>query len=61
MDAGWGSVKNKWVKDAKTANTVKSVAGVAGTLEKNISSSSFKGTWAQARPAWQAALGALAK
>jgi hypothetical protein len=61
MDAGWGKVKDKWVKDAKTANTVKSVAGVAGTLESNINDSFFKGTWAQARPAWQAALGALAK
>jgi hypothetical protein len=61
MDAGWGSVKGKWLKDAKTANTVKSVAGVAGTLESNISDSFFKGTWATARPAWQAALGALAK
>ncbi len=61
MDAGWGAVKTKWVKDAKTANTVKSVASVAGTLESNINQSAFKGTWAQARPAWQAALGALAK
>lgn len=61
MDAGWGSVKGKWLKDAKTANTVKGVAGVAGTLESNISDSFFKGTWAKARPAWQAALGALAK
>jgi hypothetical protein len=61
MDAGWGKVKDKWVKDAKTANTVKGVAGVAGTLEKNLNQSAFKGTWAQARPAWEAALGALAK
>ena len=61
MDAGWGKVKDKWVKDTKTANTVKGVAGVAGTLEKNINQSAFKGTWAQARPAWEAALGALAK
>ena len=61
MDAGWGSVKNKWVKDAKTASTVKSVAGLAGTLETNISDKYFKGNWAKARPAWQAALGALSK
>ena len=61
MDAGWGKVKDKWIKDAKTANTVKSVAGVAGTLESNISSKYFKGSWASARPAWEAALSALAK
>ncbi len=61
MDAGWGSVKGKWLKDAKTANTVKSVAGLTGTLEKNLNPSVFKGSWGQARPAWQAALGALAK
>ncbi len=61
MDAGWGSVKDKWVKDAKTASTVKSLAGLAGTLESNISDKYFKGDWAKARPAWQAALGALSK
>ena len=61
MDAGWGAVKSKWFKDAKTANTVKSVAGIAGALESHISPNSFKGDWATARPAWQAALGALAK
>ncbi|MCX6280351.1 MAG: hypothetical protein NTU51_00125 [Bacteroidetes bacterium] len=61
MDAGWGKVKDKWVKDAKTANTVKTVAGVAGTLESNISGKYFKGSWATARPAWEAALSALAK
>jgi len=61
MDAGWSKVKDKWVKDAKTANTIKGVAGVAGTLESNINDNFFKGTWAKARPAWQAALGALAK
>lgn|GEM_PF-840604 len=61
MDAGWGKVKDKWLKDAKTANTVKSVAGVAGTLESNISGKYFKGSWATARPAWEAALSSLAK
>ncbi len=61
MDAGWSKVKDKWVKDAKTASTIKGVAGVAGRLESNINDSFFKGTWSQARPAWQAALGALAK
>ena len=61
MDAGWSKVKNKWIKDAKAANTVKSVAGVAGTLESNISGKYFKGSWATARPAWQAALSTLAK
>ncbi len=61
MDAGWGKVKDKWVKDAKTAKTVKSVAGIAGTLESNISPKYFKGNWATARPAWQAALSTLAK
>ena len=61
LDAGWGSVKSKWFKDAKTANTVKSVAGIAGTLESHISPKNFKGDWAAARPAWQAALGALSK
>lgn len=61
MDAGWGSVKDKWVKDAKTANTVKTVAGLASILESNISDKYFKGDWVKARPAWQAALGALSK
>jgi hypothetical protein len=61
MNAGWGSVKDKWVKDAKTANTVKSVAGLAGSLESNINSKFFKGNWAQARPAWQTALNTLSK
>ena len=61
MDAGWGKVKDKWIKDAKTAKTVKSVAGVAGTLESNISGKFFKGNWATARPAWEAALSTLAK
>jgi uncharacterized protein YidB (DUF937 family) len=61
MDAGWGSVKNKWIKDAKTANTVKTVAGLAGTLESNLSDKYFKGTWATARPAWQTALSTLSK
>ena len=61
MDAGWAKVKDKWIKDAKTANTLKSVAGVTSTLESNINSSSFKGNWATARPAWQTALSTLAK
>jgi hypothetical protein len=61
MDAGWGSVKDKWVKDAKTASTVKTVAGLAGTLESNISDKYFKGSWATARPAWQTALSTLSK
>jgi len=61
MDAGWGSIKSKWFKDAKTANTVKSVAGVAAALESHISPKSFNGDWATARPAWQAALSALSK
>jgi hypothetical protein len=61
MDAGWGSVKDKWVKDAKTASTVKTVAGLAGTLESNVSDKFFKGSWATARPAWQAALSTLSK
>jgi len=61
MDAGWGKVKDKWIKNAKAAKTVKDVAGAAGTLESNISSKYFKGNWATARPAWQAALSTLAK
>ena len=61
MDAGWGTVKDKWIKDAKTANTVKSVASLTGTLESHISQKSFKGDWAKARPAWQTALNSLAK
>ena len=61
MDAGWGSVKSKWIKDAKTASTVKTVAGLAGTLESNVSDKYFKGTWATARPAWQTALSTLSK
>jgi hypothetical protein len=61
MDAGWGKVKDKWVKNAKTAKTLKSVAGVAGTLESKINGKYFKGGWATARPAWEAALSTLAK
>jgi hypothetical protein len=61
MDAGWGSVKDKWIKDAKTANTVKTVAGLTGTLESNLGDKYFKGTWAKARPAWQTALSTLSK
>jgi len=61
MDAGWGSVKGKWLKDAKTANTVKTVAGLAGTLESNVNDKYFKGSWATARPTWQAALNTLSK
>jgi hypothetical protein len=61
MDAGWAKVKDKWLKDAKTANSVKSVAGLASTLESNISVKNFKSSWAQARPTWQAGLNALSK
>jgi hypothetical protein len=61
MDAGWGAVKGKWIKDAKSATTVKTVAGLTQTLESHISQSSFKGDWAKARPAWETALSTLAK
>jgi hypothetical protein len=61
MDAGWGAVKDKFVKDAKSATTIKTVAGLAGQLESHISPSSFKGTWGQARPVWQSALNTLSK
>jgi len=61
MDAGWGSVKNKWVKDAKTATTVKQVASLTSLLESNVSDKYFKGDWAKARPAWQTALNTLSK
>ena len=43
MDAGWGSLKNKWMKDAKTATTLKTVAGLTGTLESNVGSKYLKG------------------
>jgi len=61
MDAGWGKVKDSWIKNAKTVNTVKTVASLAGTLESHISDKYFKGSWATARPAWQAALNTLSK
>jgi hypothetical protein len=61
MDAGWGAVKGKWIKDAKTANTIKTVAGLTQTLESHISPSAFKGDWVKTRPAWESALGSLAK
>ena len=61
MDKGWNSVKDKWVKDAKTASTVKTVAGLACTLESKVSPKYFKGTWAQSRPVWQTALSTLSK
>jgi uncharacterized protein YidB (DUF937 family) len=61
MDAGWGKVKDKWLKDTKVASSIKSVAGVTSTLESNIGDKFFKGSWANARPAWQAGLSALSK
>jgi hypothetical protein len=61
MDAGWGAVKGKWIKDAKSANTIKTVAGLTQTLESHISPSVFKGEWVKARPAWESALGSLTK
>lgn len=61
MDAGWSKVKSSWLTDAKAANTVKSVAGVTSMLESNIGGKFFKGSWASARPAWQAALNSMAK
>ena len=61
MNTGWGTVKDKWLKDAKTASSVKQVAGLTQTLESNVGSKFFKGSWAKARPAWQTALGTLSK
>ena len=61
MDAGWGAVKDKFVKDAKSATTLKTVAGLTGQLESHISTGSFKGSWAKARPVWQSALSTIAK
>ena len=61
MDAGWGAVKAKFVKDARAATSIKTVAGLAGQLESHISPASFKGSWAQARPVWESALGTLSK
>ncbi|MEI7661895.1 MAG: hypothetical protein WCK34_06855 [Bacteroidota bacterium] len=61
MDAGWSAVKGKFIKDAKSASTVKAVAGLAGQLESHIKAESFNGSWAKARPAWQSALGTLSK
>lgn len=61
MDSGWGKVKDKWLKDTKAANSVKSVAGVTSTLESNIDDKYFKGNWAKVRPAWQAGLNTLSK
>lgn len=61
MDAGWGKVKDKWLKDTKAANSIKSVAGVTSTLESNIGDKFFKSNWTKARPAWQAGLSALSK
>jgi hypothetical protein len=61
MDAGWGAVKGKWTKDAKTATTIKSVAGLTQTLESHISPSVFKGDWAKTKPVWESALSSLAK
>ena len=61
MDATWSSVKTKWIKDAKTANAIQSVASLTKILESHINQSAFKGSWAQARPVWQSALATLAK
>jgi len=61
MGAGWGKVKDTWLKDVKAAGSLKSVAGLASTLESNIGANFLKSSWAQARPAWQAGLSALSK
>jgi hypothetical protein len=61
MSAGWGKVKDTWLKDVKAANSLKSVAGLASTLESNIGGNFLKSSWVQARPAWQAGLDALSK
>ncbi len=61
MDAGWNAVKGKFFKDAKSAGSIKTVAGLAGQLESHIKPDSFKGTWGKARPVWQNALKTLSK
>jgi hypothetical protein len=61
MDAGWSKVKDKWLKDTKAANSIKSVATSASLLESSISDKFFKGSWASAKPAWEAGLKTLSK
>lgn len=61
MIKGWASIKDKWIKDAGTASTLKSFAGSAGILESNISDKFFKSSWIKAHPAWEAGLKALSK
>ena len=60
-DAGWSKVKDKWLKDTKAANSIKSVASSASLLESNISDKFFKGNWASVKPAWEAGLKTLSK
>jgi len=61
MSKGWATIRDKWIKDAGTASTLKSFAGSAGTLESNISDKFFKSSWVKAHPAWEAGLKALSK
>jgi hypothetical protein len=61
MDAGWSKVKSSWLTNAKAANSVKNIAGITSQLESYVGDSFFKGSWASARPAWQAALNSMAK
>ncbi len=60
MGAGWATVKEKWLKNAKAANTVQQVAGLAAQLESNIDAKYFTGDWGKQRGTWQAALKTIA-
>lgn len=57
---GWSTVKDKWIKDTKTANTISTVAGSLLTLESYIDPSMFVKKWPVVQPYWKSALQTLA-
>lgn len=57
---GWSTVKDKWIKDTKTASTISTVAGSLLTLESYIDPSMFTKKWPMVQPYWRSALQTLA-
>lgn len=58
--SGWKMAKDKWLKDNKAANTVKTVAGSLLNLQQYINPSMFTTKWAKVQPVWESGLKALA-
>lgn len=58
--SGWNMVKDKWIKDTKTANTISTVAGSMLTLENYINPSMFTKKWPVIQPYWKTTMQTLA-